>query len=114
MELRLAFAAVRLPVNPTSLFKSSEDIYIIQDFSAVVIICCVIKTVGVVQAVCVMLFSFVAFNLEHYVSFDDFFELLECLLNFRKWAAKNESSIPVVIFIGDRFNLSLSINVFLN
>ena len=62
------FAAIRLRVDLTSVYKGSEDIYTCfwKNFFAIVIKGCdIIKTVRVIQAVCIILFSFVTLNIEH-------------------------------------------------
>lgn len=79
----LEYAAVRLKVQSDSFFKKSEGIHVKQDFSTVTINGVEINTEGVVEATAVMVLAFVAFNLEHSVSYRDVVELIECVAGFR-------------------------------
>lgn len=95
----LRYAAIRLRVDPASFFQETQGVFIHRECNAVSINGVTVKCRGIVQATTVMLLSFIAFNLNHSVIYEDVLELLEALLQFRKRITKTKVKVLALSFL---------------
>lgn len=98
MKLGVVYGCCKLRIDPKSLIHPSQKVFIesrrcddvFSQYTAVVVNDVKIPVDGTVQAMAVLVMSFVALNLCHSVSYEDLLELMECSFGIRKRATKQK------------------------